>query len=1140
MAEDARLALERACAALGNPSTHAEAERVILAFHSMSDPIPACLHVLQKSQAVDAVFQATIALRKACINNGWSQLPPNDKLELRVWVLQFLVHHGKAGGHGPMAPVLQTMLETHAIILKLLWTELAQDQVCAFVQEICSQAQQQTEDTAMYHRALAAVVTEFNPATASSSGLPWATHERCRQQFEATLLEAVFRSASGVAMAAPLEGPPPQHLSEAVGLTSTCLAWGFQRGDGNAGPSGFHSAAQRTAGATADPTADLVAARAPDHWLALALAPPLRQWVVGALRAHASAAAGAQHGAARGALATRLRQVLVQMCLLTPWEARGGGSAEIAELGVRGLLEVLQPGDAFVATAERSGNEDAVRDAAKAAAALFRMVPAARAEAAVGAELLLQLWAPLARATVDLLARGGASVDFATDWQGVSTGLLLDMWTRLLSQLQVGAALGGSGTASPRVGAAVRECARDVFAALLRAQLEEYASGAEADAEDDAAAEAAEEWEALSLDQAAALARSCLPSALRGLHAALSSTAAALLATAGSGGAPAAAAVLEQLWWLLRVSAAVAADDAAGETPLIPVEVEMLVEAGDPSAELLPQIGKIIGEVAAMPTGPGKALASPRLMEAALWALARWTDTYGYAAAGPGVLEVEEGGPVESPSAAARLLAPPDVAAAATLTLSAVVACVTQYPGETALHTVAVQRLLRAVVCRPGRSGHLQQVPAWRELLQAFAAAPLPGAFAGLHSRLHRPLAAAACSYAAGFRALDRPGKLDMLHGLLQSTLAEVAQHAPPPDNGHAQNAAAASAANVERLAVALERLRGAVEGANLADNCVVYDAVLPCLPALLHARCVFAAQPLVQRLLLQLATALASSHSGTLHHEAAERLSSWSLQLLTDFAAAQQRAATERGGQAQHAQQEEEAERAELFQAAFELVLYLAELLDHIGADAVVESIFQGCQALLTAVPPAVLAYPAVADVCATAVLKICEFHAARVLRLPPAHFNALADVLLWGLQQPSVHTANLALRALGELTAQHMDEVAAGQSGLSSRTTADDKPLVPRLLAAVLAMLRHVRPADVLSAAAEALRPLVATAPDAFGAAVTQLLPPDAWTSPLQQEAAAHAEKLRAAAGGASARAFEMAFAEFVVLLRRAMHGT
>lgn len=119
---------------LQNPATHAEAERVILEFHNAADPIPACVHVLQTSHDVGAIFQAAVALRKACMNTGWAKLSQHSRLELRVWVLQFIVHHGKGGGHGPMAPVLQTMLEAHAIILKLLWLDLPQEQSCAFTQ----------------------------------------------------------------------------------------------------------------------------------------------------------------------------------------------------------------------------------------------------------------------------------------------------------------------------------------------------------------------------------------------------------------------------------------------------------------------------------------------------------------------------------------------------------------------------------------------------------------------------------------------------------------------------------------------------------------------------------------------------------------------------------------------------------------------------------------------------------------------------------------------------------------------------------------------------------------------------------------------------------------------------------------------
>lgn len=83
------------------------------------------------------------------------------------------------------------------------------------LQELCGQAERQPEAAAPLLRALAAVVVEFNPASATATGLSWAAHERCRQQFEAVLLEPVFRCGSGMAMAAPLDAAAPPHLSGA-------------------------------------------------------------------------------------------------------------------------------------------------------------------------------------------------------------------------------------------------------------------------------------------------------------------------------------------------------------------------------------------------------------------------------------------------------------------------------------------------------------------------------------------------------------------------------------------------------------------------------------------------------------------------------------------------------------------------------------------------------------------------------------------------------------------------------------------------------------------------------------------------------------------------------------------------------------
>jgi hypothetical protein len=127
----------------------------------------------------------------------------------------------------------------------------------------------------------------------------------------------------------------------------------------------------------------------------------------------------------------------------------------------------------------------------------------------------------------------------------------------------------------------------------------------------------------------------------------------------------------------------------------------------------------VIFQVAALPTGPNKALASPRLMEAALWALARWADTYDYLAVDWKSLEGSDPGapgypadpfPAAHSPAAARHLAPQDAAGAAAHTISACVACIMQFPAEVALHEVAVERLLRRVVCQRGRAALLQQV----------------------------------------------------------------------------------------------------------------------------------------------------------------------------------------------------------------------------------------------------------------------------------------------------------------------------------------------------------------------------------------------------------------------------------------------
>ena len=307
-------------------------------------------------------------------------------------------------------------------------------------------------------------------------------------------------------------------------------------------------------------------------------------------------------------------------------------------------------------------------------------------------------------------------------------------------------------------------------------------------------------WEQDALDRAAALARAALPSALPALHNALSS----LLHPIASGAQPSAAA-LECLCWQLRLAAAVLADAGQNETPIVPVELLELCEAQgnavDDAAALGSTIcqvrvninlafimrsccssvtecnnvttrcygmavicrwiccGLIIGaelafmhnrahlpcvQVASWPTDDHKRqFASPRLLEAALAAFARWLDTY--------VAPEEPLPPACAPLSHAEQLPEASVLSLAVHIVAAVLQC---YPQEQDLHTVAIRNLLHCLVNRPGRCAAVCQLPAWSELCTAVVHGT--DALTSLHSKLQRRLVAAICGAVARSQHVPR------------------------------------------------------------------------------------------------------------------------------------------------------------------------------------------------------------------------------------------------------------------------------------------------------------------------------------------------------------------------------------------------
>jgi uncharacterized membrane protein YdbT with pleckstrin-like domain len=102
--------------------------RFILDFRRSSSVISDSVHVLQTSSVLEAVFEAAVALRLACLNDWRQQVKSHEKVELRQWIVQYLVQHSATGLSGPSLAVLSTLRVAHACILKRLWLESGAEQ----------------------------------------------------------------------------------------------------------------------------------------------------------------------------------------------------------------------------------------------------------------------------------------------------------------------------------------------------------------------------------------------------------------------------------------------------------------------------------------------------------------------------------------------------------------------------------------------------------------------------------------------------------------------------------------------------------------------------------------------------------------------------------------------------------------------------------------------------------------------------------------------------------------------------------------------------------------------------------------------------------------------------------------------------
>ncbi|CAI7768774.1 unnamed protein product [Closterium sp. NIES-53] len=664
--------VEAACNDLQVPERRAAAEATLLELRKSPHALQACTHILDNSGNAVACFQAAATLQQVVLRD-WPRIPTADHTSLHRYCLDHIVKRavareeaqgqagggvgGAGGGGGGDAFVEQKMVAVLAVLVKRAWYVPCSALPCSALpcsalprpalpmdvdhtyktdlfsslRDLASGSRGPAVQRAAFSL-LDALVSEFNPASATPLALPSDFHNRCRIAFQRHFLMAVLMvcvdavaahmaavkaqveatqghvQGQGQAQGGVVWGASSQAVvAAALNVLIAVLSWDFTGGSVRMSRSKANDDGSLS---TVRSSSDMHTVQPPAEWLPLLLSPELLSLLASVYAAlpHTCALG---HDWREGPLAERTRQMAVLLCSLHG-PALTAADPSLVSMHVGRLLSLLlqwlSPLPATVAAVAQAHISDReLLDVCRALAALIRLhpllattpAPSAHANAngsANGPSCPPTLLGLVGELTCTVLAHGAASDDDTLDGpMPHALDMLLDTWLAFLLTLesrischvisqpasaphQQAAAAAATAAEWSQLMHAVAPVAAQAFRSFTQHHLQAAAASAleEEDAEDNM--EAALQAQEQRMAAAASLARASLPASLPLLNDLLSHQKDLLLkaADAAAGGGAGAAEgeverVMEQVQWTVRMVGYVLADEGTGETPELPV-----------------------------------------------------------------------------------------------------------------------------------------------------------------------------------------------------------------------------------------------------------------------------------------------------------------------------------------------------------------------------------------------------------------------------------------------------------------------------------------------------------------------------------------------------------------------------------------
>ncbi|KAI5659953.1 hypothetical protein M9H77_28746 [Catharanthus roseus] len=1083
-------AIELACSSIQINVNPAAAEGTILSLSQSPRPYQACQFILENSQAPNARFQAAGAIRDAAIRE-WGFLTADERKSLISFCLCFVMQHANS----PEGYVRAKVASVGAQLLKRGWLDFAAtDKEHVFLQ--VKQAVTGSHGLDVQFAGinfLESLVSEFSPSTATAMGLPREFHDQCSTSLERDYLKTFYSWAQDAALSvtntiigSDSSIPEGKVCCAALRLMLQILNWEFCCHK-NAAEVGKRSIAVFADGANNDiyslKKTECNLVQPGPLWCDILLTSGHVGWLLnlyGALR---------QKFSFEGywldcPLAVSARKLIVQFCSLTgtifPSDNGHMQGQHLVQL-LSGIIEWMDPPLAVSKAIQDGKSESELLDACRALLSMATVTSPA---------LFDQLLKPIRPyGTLHLLATLMSEVikdlmeNYTEEetWSWVARDVLLDTWTVLLAPLD-------SISCNLLLPPEGISAAANLFAMIVECELKAASASAYSDDNEYDYLQASITGMDERLSSYALIARAAIDVTVPLLTGHFSERFVRLHQGRDISDP---VKTLEELYSLLLLTGHVLADEGLGETPLVPKAIQTrfldVVESEKHPVVILS--GSIIKfSEQGLDAGIRASFFSPRLMEAIIWFLARWSCTYLMPSKGSreniSTKEENKEALLQSDHCNETLLQvfTEHNQGKAVLEIVVRIATVTlvSYPGEKDLQALTCHQLLHGLARRRDVCKHLVTLDSWSNLANAFAN---DRALLSLSSIHQRSLAQSLALSASGMRNLEET------HQFIRNLTNHMTAYLLDLSRRNDLKNVAQQPDTILLVSCLLERLRGVATASEPRMQKAIYEMGFSVMNPILIFLDVYKHESAVVYLLLKFVVDWVDGQ--IVHLEAHETA------VVIDFCMRLLQAYSSHNigkisiSISSTLKSEADTEKYKDLRALLQLLASLCskDFVDFSSVPIeahgtnISQVVYTGLHIVTPLITLELLKYPKLCHDYFALISHMLEVYPEMVTQLNSEAFAHIIGTLGFGLHHQVLEVVDYCLSALRALASYHYKEIGAGKAGLGSYAAgykdADgniQEGILCQFLRSLLQMLLFEDySSDLVSSAADALLPLI-----------------------------------------------------------------